>query len=1205
MKRLFIYLVLLSCGLVVTSVCMGHPGNNHLMSGGAPYHVNAGDTKYKQPVHSDPAGFIDGGVAMDAPEGFHSPVQPFKGPIIPFNRYVTGVGDYDVAAPTHFAKSHIFGQEGHQCNPNEDHPCPGNLECVEENVDGEYLCPGRPNQVVLTETDEIQCGSGSGSSPKCGTGPQGNTCIADSRWRPSAKNFSTSSPWSDLGGGPAPWTAADGPHKLCYFEHDCILPTELSPRKMCKQDCMNTCTNERNPDGSLKHSHAWCDTHCNNHCNQTRVGMVGSDIAAVPAFSDKCTYEGPCLNPHIQARPSKTPQGQTISETYGCTDHYQCSSGLCLETDPGGGQPKVKTCVPFAKCRRPCTKLGEAPGPGDFCCLGLWKVGGTCSDGTIFPSMPEEIEWTVDQSSCQPNMYELRCATADCTPPQRVKVVTSFGTGSGSSVGGSENLARFELVMNQDSSRGRERIAIPSGSDDKTIVARSVWQFERFMFVAEWLWSQAGSPIFSDTGKDNGYYKMHDKARELGKLMATTRMSTDNRYAQKLAELEEKQANFMNSQIGSGSGLVGSGSGQTVGATGNSASGVEYLKLMAEEHLAMAEIDAQKYANFSLYSPLASGENGLGAIQNDPGHFFGPEHVYGDYGEHGGPLYCEAWFPHCWFSTSLCGTRFDKNKVCVIERQRVDFDGVTYMLDPIYPAVVLNPTVNGQGQTISTGVMVGAAVAVGMYNPVAGLAVLAVMAIINYFKGWDIPVKQEDWKNNKTKLADNIFAGFQTYADAILEGGDAAQKAFNTSHTIHNISAMYQRDELKLLLLDLNIPEADFWAKLECIEVSKTKGEPFDTNCKNLVGSDWPLTTPKLHALALKKAAESGVIHTVKYAAAGGSQYPTGGAAYMNNYFGVMVDYLTLYYKRSQEMHTEVSACLTRMATTVGGGLAGGATISGGPTGITTTVSTSVEAIAPGVSTPAPCTGPSCGPAAGADTNTITGIDFGLGGYNPGGFSDGGGSYGSGAWNGGGRFGTGSMGSGGLNDTLMAHRKKRLDARNRLSKGKTKGANDKDSGADRLRRDLAGINGAHAVFKTLKDGIHSSGLGAMTGISAPIDPNAGKGSGSSDGNSANANGANGDGHGGDGEGGDGQNGAGRQGFGGNLFGDSSNGRGGGAYGDAGGTATGLSQYDEDKLLHDSQQGKNEQIDPDADTLFKQVSRAYMHYGVPRLLKKKK
>ena len=201
-------------------------------------------------------------------------------------------------------------------------------------------------------------------------------------------------------------------------------------------------------------------------------------------------------------------------------------------------------------------------------------------------------------------------------------------------------------------------------------------------------------------------------------------------------------------------------------------------------------------------------------------------------------------------------------------------------------------------------------------------------------------------------------------------------------------------------------------------------------------------------------------------------------------------------------------------------------------------------------------------------------------------FADGGGRYGSGVWKGGGSFGAGKMGGGGLNDALLAYRKKQLADRKRLGKGRKKGPHDGDSGADELRRDLAHINGSHAVFKALKNGIHSA-LGHMNQLSAPVDPNAGKGSGSGGaGDAAKV----GDGHEGDGHGGEGE-GQQRHGGGyGSLFGgDNSNGD-GGAGGGQGGTATGLSQYDEDALLKNSQKGKGEPIDPDADTIFKQISR---------------
>ncbi|MBI2520149.1 MAG: hypothetical protein HYV97_07020 [Bdellovibrio sp.] len=1180
MKNLFMYLVLLSCGFIGANVTVAHDLANH-----PDHHVVAGDTVYKAPVHWNPpeyplgTGFL--APTINHPSGYYPPVQPFKGPITPFNPEKTDIGNYDFS----IMADQWHGQEYSQCNPNVEHACPGGHECVEENVDGNYLCPGRPSQVSVTDLDEIQCGSGSGITTKCGTGPQSTPCIADSRWRPNSKIFSTSTPWDDLAGGTGHWTPQDGPHRLCYFEHNCILSTHLSPRKLCKQDCMNACLGQVNPP-----SHQDCVNHCENQCNHSYIKTT-------------CTYASPCLSSHTQARPSKTAQGQTISETFGCTDHYQCSSGLCLETDPGNGQPKVKACVPFAVCRRPCKKIGETLGGGDFCCLGLWDGGnGVCTDGTIFPSMPEEIEWTVDQASCQPNMYELRCATADCNPPQRVKVLSSIGSGSGT-IAGADNIARYELVSKQDAPRGRERVAISTGSDDKTIVARSVWQFERFMYSAEWLWSQAGSPIFDESsngGKANGYWLMHIKAKDLGKKMAELRKVVDNRYIKRLAEIEEDQQTLMSAQLGSGS-----GSGDTVGSTGNAASSIEYLKLMAKNHQALAELDAEKFGNYTILSALANGSGGLSEVHNHPSMLDTNDkyHTYGDYGEHGGPLYCEAWFPHCWFSTSLCGTRFDKNKVCVIERQKVNLDGVTNMLDPLYPMAILNlGGVNGQGQTIPTGVMIGAAVAVGMYNPVAGLAVLGVMALINYFKGWDIPVKREDWKNDKNKFVDGIYAHFQGYANQDLEGGNAAETAYNKAHKVHNISGMYQRDELKLLLLDLNIPEADFWSQLDCIEVSKSKDSAFDAKCKNLY-PDWPLTTEKLHDLALKKSAESGVIHTLKYAAAGGSQYPTGGASYVKDYFGVMLDYLALYHQRAAEMHNEVAACLTRMAISVETPLAGGASVGQGSTNIATSAAPVIDTTIPTVSTPVACTGAACNSA--IDQSNMNGINFGINGYNPGGVADGGGSFGTGDWNGRGSFGTGRMGGGTLNDTLMARRQKRLDARNRLSRGRKKGAHDDESGADRLRKDLAHINGAHAVFKTLKGGIYAGGsAGGMAGISAPIDPNAGKGSGSGSGNmDANLS----DGHGGDGHDGEGATEGQRPSYAGNLFGDSYNGGGGagGAGGTLGATATGLSQYDEDNLLRDSQKGKNEQIDPDADTIFKQISRAYMHYGVPRLLKKKK
>ena len=325
--------------------------------------------------------------------------------------------------------------------------------------------------------------------------------------------------------------------------------------------------------------------------------------------------------------------------------------------------------------------------------------------------MPQDIEFQVDQrGSCQPTAYEIRCVDEDCTQTARVKVHSSIGSGSGLADG--ENLARYELKVNEDGSKTRMPLA--NGSDDKTIVARSQWQFERFMYGAEWLWSKAGSPVLT---RNDGYKPLHEAAVNMAKNMAEKRAITDNKYMKVLEDLEHAQNDFMSNSSGMGS-------GDTVHSTGNSASSVEFLTLMAQHHAAMVAIDMEKAGNYIEY--LGSG-SGLAQMhlhsETIPKQEEEGDRKYSHYGEHDDWWYCSAWFPHCWVSTNICGTRLEENRVCVIEKQKAGSlsGGGSNMLDPLYPVSVLNPTQNSQdanyGGNMAAGAGIGAAGGMAVCGP--------------------------------------------------------------------------------------------------------------------------------------------------------------------------------------------------------------------------------------------------------------------------------------------------------------------------------------------------------------------------------------------------------------------------------------------------------------------------------------------------------
>ncbi|MEK6626456.1 MAG: hypothetical protein AABY86_15925, partial [Bdellovibrionota bacterium] len=244
MQKLFIGLFLLSCGLIATGVSVAHEASLNIPPGP---HEHP-DTTYIPAVKWNPPAYpvedytyswgAGGGRSIDGPEGYYPRVRPFKSAITPHNPFKTDLGEINPA---------IIGRnEFDQCNPmagNHTNPnstsdaCVGNLKCVEETEDGRILCPGRETEVILTDDDQAQCGSGSGVTTKCVPDQQQSPgqppCIADMKWHSSTKVFHTipvevgdnhELKWYNKAGNNLPqWQWSDGPRKRCFFQHACYL----------------------------------------------------------------------------------------------------------------------------------------------------------------------------------------------------------------------------------------------------------------------------------------------------------------------------------------------------------------------------------------------------------------------------------------------------------------------------------------------------------------------------------------------------------------------------------------------------------------------------------------------------------------------------------------------------------------------------------------------------------------------------------------------------------------------------------------------------------------------------------------------------------------------------------------------------------------------------------------------------------------------
>jgi len=225
-----------------------------------------------------------------------------------------------------------------------------------------------------------------------------------------------------------------------------------------------------------------------------------------------------------------------------------------------------------------------------------------------------------------------------------------------------------------------------------------------------------------------------------------------------------------------------------------------------------------------------------------------------------------------------------------------------------------------------------------------------------------------------------------------------------------------------------------------------------------------------------------------------------------------------------------------------------------------------------------------------------------LGGIGMTGFGGNSGSSGTGGKNS--NFASGILGEGDIgSQKLHAIRNKRINARAAIL-GRNKGKGKSGSSSSDLLRQNEGTHGASKLASLMmKYGQGNALLASLSKQSASdsADGNGQSGATNNDKNNDDAErlarlkaswgqGA--------GEGGQQGNSSSMK-----LFGSDSAG-GQGSWNQAGGSSNSSRMKDEeiDALMKESK--KHEKVDPETDTLFRQISRAYMKYGVPKLLKKK-
>jgi hypothetical protein len=862
----------------------------------------------------------------------------------------------------------------------------------------------------------------------------------------------------------------------------------------------------------------------------------------VSGISDKCSYEGDCLYTYMIPL-----EGQKIPFVTQCTAHSQCSSGYCMKLEgikPGQKVNGVelpadlKVCMPYSKCTQPCLQDGETITSGRTCCDGLVSIRNKngvniCSNPVIdVPPVPKDIDFDMTKS-CKGRMWEVE----------------------------------------EDGSKAKNG----AGGVDFERVAKKNWTFSRYMAAVEWVWGESEKSGLGERSSREDFFKLAENARDITKKYRTKRLAIDKDYLKVMIKLEQRKQQLLTETKDNNSGASNSKRIKNEGA-----GGIAFMNLMAEHLMDLSGIHSKKITLFAEHMGELKGNleirAGLPAVLEEKDN---PYYKYNKYGKRDWILYCEAWFPHCWFSENSCGTYFQKNKVCVNEVWDTQGSGdITknekrYILDPIYPAV-LKDGGGGRGKDFLDdagsrvgGAATGALVGVLVLGPV-GLVLGAIFGAL--FGSWN--PKFYDWYNNDMpKLLDAITKHFTTYADKPFPSdGDAELEAYITKNGTHYIPEMMTKDEV-----ELKLKEKDSGLSPEQIKAVLNQ-----------------MTVPKLRTAALGTVSDFAQLHLLTFSASDRYEYEENDDNPAPNRhlkrtkdLILMTDYLRLYHSKMSAYAAEMSACYTALAAQYLANMGNHASNIQTDTGLNLSSPDLATFKGGEVDLTAPDAPGACAKGECTESELAVG---GLGGID--------GMSGTASGGKAGLFSSSDLGrkagqggdlSGKATDgTLAAARKRRADFLR--SRGLTeKDIKGKDrEGTDRLFSELSRFESGRRLASRLTGQPVGALLNNTTGADSSAVSGAGlSGSGSGDENAfgANAN-AGGAGNG---------NGAGyafKTGF------DYKGNKQGGSDSSSG------SSGDNAQLLQDLEREKLNFVTKEGDNLFKKITNAYILYAFPRLLKKK-
>jgi len=590
--------------------------------------------------------------------------------------------------------------------------------------------------------------------------------------------------------------------------------------------------------------------------------------------SDKCTYKTACFMSWFVPHPEQYPD---IVQP--CTDHQECSSGYCweLKGKEGNSGTVGKVCMPYSKCSYPCKSAGEKlANQNQVCCMGLKADSSkTCiNPNLVAPDMPDSLQIQMDPKNCQTKLYEIK---------DGARVKDSFG------------------------------------QDDETIVARKFWSFERYFLGLEWAWANADNP-----GRDD-FFGTNGKAVAFGKKLREERLKIENEQAQTLKRIEELENEMLNERNN-----LNGASDAAITRMANSSSGIHFIRLLSENHTMLAKIDAAKLDMYTnSLDPLLE----LLIKQKNPEALDPKKHEYDKYGSHQYIVYCELWFPHCWFSKNICGTYFQKNKVCVQEQWgATGLGGGEHLVDPIYPSALISSPATAQytprqlikmmmyasfnkmgewgwipSAVAGTGTTSGEDAAIVAAASAAGFAVAGPMgavvagvvtAIVQLFAGdWEIPYNYDTFKNKRSLLVKSVNKHFAPYAEGILPGRNADEEKYNQEKKVHNINNFITKEELMMEIM-AGTPQA-------------TRGEDIRKAVQASV-DQVPLETRRLWAIDYISAAAADHIGT--YSATSDKEYRNDRPYYTEKFLIPMNNYLTQYHGMAEGMHNGIAACLSALA---------------------------------------------------------------------------------------------------------------------------------------------------------------------------------------------------------------------------------------------------------------------------------------------------